>query len=71
MPYALMIKGTAREITLVDYDYKKAEAKLWIYRQAHRIQILSTLLPALIKIITGSDLVVITAGKNRNRVKQE
>jgi L-lactate dehydrogenase len=63
--YALMIKGVARQITLVDYDMQKAEGEAMDLSHgapyAHPVNVVA----GTYKDIAGSDLVVVTAGKKQ------
>jgi L-lactate dehydrogenase len=63
--YALMIKGVARQITLVDVDIKRAEGEAMDLSHgepyAHPVNVVA----GTYKDIAGSDLVVVTAGKKR------
>jgi L-lactate dehydrogenase len=63
--YALMIKGTAREITLVDYDIKKAEGEAMDLSHGAPYTNPVNVVAGTYKDIAGSDLVVITAGKKQ------
>ncbi len=63
--YALMIKGTAREITLVDYDIKKAEGEAMDLSHGAPYTNPVNVVAGTYKDIIGSDLVVITAGKKQ------
>jgi L-lactate dehydrogenase len=63
--YALMIKGTAREITLVDYDIKKAEGEAMDLSHGAPYTNPVNIVAGTYKDISGSDLVVITAGKKQ------
>ncbi|MDD5021974.1 MAG: L-lactate dehydrogenase [Endomicrobiaceae bacterium] len=63
--YALMIKGVARQITLVDVDMQKAEGEAMDLSHgepyAHPVNVVA----GTYKDIADSDLVVVTAGKKR------
>ncbi|GAB1401510.1 L-lactate dehydrogenase [Elusimicrobiota bacterium] len=63
--YALMIKGVAREITLVDVDMKKAEGEAMDLSHGAPYTDPVNIVAGEYKDIAGSDLVVITAGKKR------
>ncbi len=63
--YALMIKGIAREITLVDVDMKKAEGEAMDLSHGLPYTDPVNIVAGEYKDTAGSDLVVVTAGKKR------
>lgn len=63
--YALMIKGTARDITLVDYNMEKAEGEAMDLSHGLAYTNAVNIKAGQYKDIAGSDLVVITAGKKQ------
>jgi len=71
--YALMISGTARQITLVDYDIKKAEGEAMDLSHGAPYTNPVDIVAGTYKDVAGSDLIVVTAGKktktgaNQNR----
>jgi L-lactate dehydrogenase len=65
--YALMMKGIAREITLVDVDMKKAEGEAMDLSHGLPYTDPVNIAAGEYKDIAGSDLVVVTAGKSGSR----
>lgn len=63
--YALMIKGIARQITLVDIDMKRSEGEAMDLSHGAPYTNSVNIKAGQYKDIGGSDLVVITAGKKR------
>ena len=63
--YALMIKGVARQITLVDVDMKRSEGEAMDLSHGAPYTDSVNIVAGEYKDIGGSDLVVVTAGKKR------
>ncbi|MEA5000324.1 MAG: L-lactate dehydrogenase [Endomicrobiaceae bacterium] len=63
--YALMISGTARQITLVDYNIEKAEGEAMDLSHGAPYTNPVEIVAGTYKDVSGSDLVVITAGKKQ------
>lgn len=63
--YALMISGTARQITLIDYNIEKAEGEAMDLSHGAPYTNPVEIVAGTYKDVAGSDLIVITAGKKQ------